>query len=282
MQTMPRFKDSAVCIRHLDFSETSQVVVLLTREHGKVRGLAKGSRRLAPSSIQRFSGGIELLTLGQVVATTKRTAELATVTEWDLADDHHHLRGDLNAQRVALYAADITHALLADLDPHPGTYDALLTLLRAIAQPDKVQAALLRFQWALLNDVGYRPVLDHDVHDERVELIASDTLTFDPHAGGFTTDTGDPAWRVRKKTLETLQGVARGSDAFAEPGASATDRPEVTRQNRANSKNDRSLTLPALNEGDARRANRLLCSYARAILDRQLPTMDVVLSDPVR
>ena len=36
---MPRFKDQAICIRHFEWSETSQVVALLTQEHGKVRGL---------------------------------------------------------------------------------------------------------------------------------------------------------------------------------------------------------------------------------------------------
>ncbi|MEO1235807.1 MAG: recombination protein O N-terminal domain-containing protein, partial [Planctomycetota bacterium] len=74
---MPRFKDQAICIRDVDWSETSQVVVLLTETRGKVRGWAKGSRRQSPSSIQRFSGGIELLTAGQVVATTRPSTELA-------------------------------------------------------------------------------------------------------------------------------------------------------------------------------------------------------------
>ena len=56
---MSRFKDQAVCIRMIDWSETSQIVALLTREHGVLRGLAKGSKRMSPSAISRFSGGIE-------------------------------------------------------------------------------------------------------------------------------------------------------------------------------------------------------------------------------
>ncbi len=243
---MPRFKDNAVCLRHVEFSETSQVVVLLTERHGKVRGLAKGARRLSPSSMQRFSGGVELLTLGQVVATTKRTAELATITEWDLQDDLHHFRDDLGAQRLGLYAADVTHAMLADLDPHPAVFAALVGFLSGLADLAQPQAGLLGFQWALLDDAGYRPVLDRDVHTDAA-LPKAEAYTFDAQAGGFTADNGQPAWRVRHATLQALRQ--------AEPNGKTLD----------------------VAEADARRANRLLCSYLRELLGRELPTMGVVL-----
>ena len=50
--TVPRLTDNAICIRDLDWSESSQVVVLLTEAHGKVRGLAKGSRRNSPLTLR--------------------------------------------------------------------------------------------------------------------------------------------------------------------------------------------------------------------------------------
>lgn len=244
---MPRFKDLAVCLRLVEFSESSQVVVLLTAEHGKVRGLAKGSRRLAPSSIQRFSGGLELMQRGQVVASTRPSSELAAITEWDLRDDAHHLRSDLHAQRLALYAADLTHALLADLDPHPATFAATLDLLEALKQRQTPaqDAALLRFQWTLLDDVGYRPVLDRDaLHD--TPLPDADAYTFDAQAGGFTVDGGRSAWRVRHATLDTLRHAAAG-------------------------------TQPATDTHATHRANRLLAAYARELIGRELPTMRFAL-----
>ncbi len=268
---MPRFKDIAVCIRHLDFSESSQVVVLLTEQHGKVRGLAKGSRRLAPSSMQRFSGGIEMLTVGQIVATTRRTSELAMLTEWDLQVDLHHLRKSLRAQRLGLYAADVTHAMLEDLDPHPVTFAALRHFLENLREESTMEAALLEFQWALLVDAGYRPVLDRDVVRDSA-LGKAEAYTFDPHAGGFTVDAGQGAWRVRHATLEALRKVQAGQGV---PVASESEASVLGAIGKTNG--DRALTLPALNEHDAGRANRLLCSYVRTILDRALPTMGVVL-----
>ncbi len=253
---MPRFKDQAICLRDLDWSETSQLVVLLTRDHGKVRGLAKGSRRQSPSAIARFSGGINLLNRGEAVVTTRRNTQLAAVTEWDLQDDHYALRLGLRAQRLAMYAADLCNALLADEDAHPGTFEALRVFLAALCAPagGSAERALLAFQWAVLTDCGFRPELDRDVEaDGPLDALGkAPAYTFDPKLGGFTTrdGVGDSPWRVRRGTLGVLRRVA------AVGGAGAADRGD---------------------EAGVGRANRLLCAYARVILDQELPTMPAVL-----
>lgn len=253
---MPRFKDQAICIRDLDWSETSQLVVLLTRDHGKVRGLAKGSRRQSPSAIAKFSGGINLLNRGEAVVTTRRNTQLAAVTEWDLQDDHYALRLDLRAQRLAMYAADLCNALLADEDAHPVTFEAMRRFLLSLGRPEIPSAdrALLGFQWAVLSDCGFRPELDRDVEaDGPLDALGkAPAYTFDPKLGGFTTrdGVGDSPWRVRRGTLSVLRKIA---------GQGGADGP------------------PSGDEAGVGRANRLLCAYARTILDQELPTMHAVL-----
>jgi DNA repair protein RecO (recombination protein O) len=247
---MLRLRDQAICIRHLDWSETSQVVVLLTQTHGKVRGVAKGSRRLTPSSVQKFSGGIELLTRGEIVVTSRPTSELATLIEWDLQDDHYHLRTSLPAQQLAMYAADLCNALLADHDPHPRAFEALTTLLDALrsgSDDSRAQPALLRFQWDILDDAGYRPELWCDVTNGQDLGEPSAAVCFDPQGGGLTTSVrmGAQDWRVRPATVTALRAAAERR---------------------------------TIDAGDAAlRANRLLCAYARAILDRELPTMRFIM-----
>lgn len=252
-----RFRDLAVCIRHLDWSETSQIVGLITREHGKVSGLAKGSKRTSKSSVARFSGGIDLLTVGEVVGILKPNVELATLVEWDLQQPNRHLHYDLVAQRLGLYAADLCNAILAEHDAHPRVYEALVEYLAALAERGGAarQAALLRFQWRLLEDLGYRPELDADAVSGETLAPDESTYTFDARAGGVTrqptgltgTGMGAGPWRVRRETVFALRAVASGQLN------GSTDLKSIER------------------------ANRLLCVYARAILDRHLPTMDFVL-----
>ncbi|MHC4433863.1 MAG: DNA repair protein RecO, partial [Planctomycetota bacterium] len=38
-------KDMAICIRAVDYSETSQIVTLFARDTGKIGAIAKGSKR---------------------------------------------------------------------------------------------------------------------------------------------------------------------------------------------------------------------------------------------
>lgn len=248
---MPRLTDDAIVIRDLDYSESSQIVVLLTAEHGKLRGIAKGSRRQSPSSIARFSGGLNLLNRGEAVVTTRPHQDLAAITEWDLQDDHFGLRRSLPAQNTVMFAADLLNALLPDADPHPAAYEMLSTLIAAVTAEGvderAMAAALLDFQWGLLTDCGYRPELDRDVRSDEV-LAKARAYSFDPQAGGLTTQQRGGDWRVRPATVALLRLLAQGD--------------------------------PAGGEYDAlQRANRLLCVYVRSLLDKELPTMRLVLRE---
>lgn len=247
---MPRFTDNAICIRDIDWSESSQVVVMLTESHGKVRGIAKGSRRNSPSAIARFSGGINLLSQGQAVLTTKPATQLAAMTEWDLQNDHYHLRIDLQAQWYAMYAADLANELLADEDPHPGAFAAMQTLLRELSETDQAPQALLRFQWSLLLDVGYQPELGRDVETGNA-LPKTRAYSFDPRLGGLTARNGmnDERWRVRANTVELLRAISAEK------------------------------SIEHYQKESIKRANRLLCTYFRTVIDKPLPTMDLILKE---
>ncbi len=280
---MPRRKDQAICLRHIDWSETSQIVAMLTRGHGKFRGVAKGSKRLSPGNIARFSGGIELFGGGEVVAMIRLSGELANIYEWDLQRPRYHLRTSLAAQRLAFYGIDLADAMLADLDPHPVTFDALEAFLEALTDPAGGPEALLRFQWMLICDTGYRPRLDSDVYTG--EALDEQPLWFDALAGGLTrlehppprgeqdrppsptpqTPQGGPSgpastsrWRIRPATAALLHQLAAETDRLTD-----SQPPSTTPACR---------TPLAATPDTITRANRLLGAYIRSLLGRELPT----------
>jgi len=249
---MPTLKDQAVVLRLVDWSETSQIAVLLTCEHGKLSAVAKGAKRQTPSIASRFSGGLELLCRGEAVYITKAGRDLANLIEWDLRDGHWAIRRNLRAFDLAMYTVDLTHHMLHDDDPHPATFAALVNVLAALDEQEPGPAlrsdpawggALLGFQWALIDDCGYRPMLDEP---DRAE---SSTLLFSASAGGLVSHAEDQ-WKVRQSTIELLRGLSMDEPVDDAP-AEVVDR-----------------------------ANRLLCAYCRAILDKQLPTMAAILTPP--
>ena len=248
---MPAAIDDAICIRHWDWSETSQTVSLLTRAHGVLRGIAKGSKR----ENAKFSGGIELLTRGQVLFIAKPTSELATLTEWDLTEIFPGLRLALRRFYAAMFVADLLQHSIHDHDPHPIAYDATLACLRTLGSVDPgvssagIDEALARYQWALLTDTGYRPQLTHDVRTS-VELSPRERYLFAPHLGGLLDAAPDhtvPTWAVRSETIQCLRMLM------------STDQPEQS---------------PETWE----RAARLLAAYFREVLGQPLASLHQVFA----
>jgi DNA repair protein RecO (recombination protein O) len=239
---VPTLLDEAICIRHWDFSETSQTVSLFGRSGGMLRGLAKGAKRAGG----RFSGGIDLLTRGQVVAIVKPGRELATLTDWTLLGAWRRTRSDLAANRAAFYMIDLVQRLLAAGDPHPALYDALVGLLDAVESGADPEAATLVFQVRILGETGLSP------RWAPPEGSAA-TLLFSPSAGGVVTAAAD-AWKTRRTTLELLEEIAAESVAGG-------------------------LRAAAAGEASVReRASRLAAAFLRHTLGSEPATMRILFS----
>lgn len=249
---MPTITDQAIVIRRWDFSETSQTVSLFTRDHGIVRGLAKGAKREKGD----FSGGMDLLTRGEVVAIIKPGRDLATLTAWHLQEIYRALRTNLQANRIGLYMADLIHHMLIDHDPHPRMFEALASALDAMAEPADREAALLTMQWTLLVEAGYTPHLDRDAQTGEAIPATAKTLAFSAAAGGVMSiarhaQTDQPHWKVRRETVDVLQSISRGE------------------------------SISSIGAETVRRANRLLAAYARELIGSEPPTMRWLFPDLV-
>jgi DNA repair protein RecO len=239
---VPPVLDEAVCLREWPWSETSQTVVIFCRGIGLVRGLAKGSKR--PKG--PYSGGIEPLTRGRTGVIVRAGTELALVTEWELLESFPSVRRSLEAHYAGLYMAELAQQSVHDHDPHPALYEALVSGLRALGDDAARAEALLRFQWAVVAETGYRPSLEAGGEEDGAYV-------FDPSEGGLVRsvehapgESGAPSgWRVRPETVRILRDLERG----------------------------RSGPWP---EEGVQRAGRLLAAYLRHVLGRELKTLPLV------
>jgi len=162
-------KDRAICIRVTDYSETSQVVTLFARLCGKIRAIAKGSKR--PKSA--FDGPIEVLSFGDVVLAGTHKEGLATLTEYQPYAAQGELRRNLFALNAALFAAELLNSLTDDHDPHPVLFDHFAEFLQDIEagqigrERRDLLIRLILLQLVQLLEVGLRPVLEACVNCKR-------------------------------------------------------------------------------------------------------------------
>lgn len=149
-------KAQALVVRATDWSETSKIVTLWTREFGKVRALAKGGRRLKSA----FETALDLLTECTIVFLRKSSGSLDLLTEAQVVRRFPHLRTDLPALYAGYYIAELLSDLTEDYDPHPLLYDEALAALSELGA-SQTAVRLARFELVLLRELGYSPALQH-------------------------------------------------------------------------------------------------------------------------
>src|SRR6516164_2174926 len=124
-------KALALVLRTTDWSETSRICTLWTREVGKVRALAKGGRRLKSA----FESALDLLTVCSIVLLRKTSGGLDLLTEAQVVERFGRLTTDLAALYAAYYIGELLADWTEESDPHPTLFEEALATLRMLGQP---------------------------------------------------------------------------------------------------------------------------------------------------
>ena len=201
----------AVLLRSFDYSETSRVLKLYTRDEGLVSVMAKGVRR----SGARGQGGLDTFSRGELTAYIRPTRDLQTFKEFAVDEAGASLGKDVLRFAGASLVSEIV-LLHAAPDPSPQVFACLTGALRRIeAEPRAgIVGAVLAEAWTLVNTLGYEPQIDHCVACGKV-LGASEVSRFDFSAGGArcsdcASDHSGPLLGpgAREQLGELLQGTA--------------------------------------------------------------------------
>jgi DNA repair protein RecO (recombination protein O) len=151
-------KSAAVVIGSFALGESDRVVTFFSREHGKVRGVARAARR--PRS--RFTGALELFTVGELVFFDTGKSDLLRIDHFDVVRPLARLREDLDRLGHASWIIECVGRLTADRDPHVALYALLTRSLRAMESAPAGRVAIC-FVARCLDVLGYRPRLDRCV-----------------------------------------------------------------------------------------------------------------------
>lgn len=212
----------AIVVRGTDWSETSRITTLFTREFGKVRALAKGGRRLKSN----FDIAFDLLTVCQIVFLRKSHGGLDLLTEARLEEQFPVLRHNLPALYAGYYVAELLADGTQDYDPHPDLFDAALATLRGLggAEPlAKPQAAVSAFELVWLQELGYSPRLDACSGCGVERLNPNAAALFSPSAGGVLCPRCGPTvpdrYGASGPALVALRALGEGSGAPDLPAA---------------------------------------------------------------
>jgi len=146
---MPLYTSDALILRTYTLGESDRLVVFLTRDRGKKRGVAKNARQ----SRRRFGGGLEPMTVGRVGYVERERRELVRLEYVE------PVRSPLSAHTIEAlgyvsYFAELVDEWAQDNDPNEPLFRLGASVIDALAHGGPVEPLARYFEYWLLRLQG--------------------------------------------------------------------------------------------------------------------------------
>jgi DNA repair protein RecO (recombination protein O) len=155
---MPARVSEAIILRTYPLKEADLIVSFLTRDQGKLRGVAKRARR--PKNA--FGSGLERLSQVKMSYFQRETRELVNLDSCDLVRSQFGLLSDYAAGVALDYFAEISEQLLPAAEPNERFFRLLVAVLEHMrsVEPGSVWRAATYFALWAVRLSGLLPQLD--------------------------------------------------------------------------------------------------------------------------
>src|SRR4249919_2582125 len=146
---MPLYTTDALILRTYKLGESDRIVVFLTRDRGKKRGVAKNARQ----SRRRFGGALEPLTCGRVGYFERERRDLVRL---DYVEQRRSplSAADGEALGYAEYFAELIDEWAQEGDPSETLYRLGVSMVEAMARGVPIEPLARYFEYWLLRLQG--------------------------------------------------------------------------------------------------------------------------------
>jgi DNA repair protein RecO (recombination protein O) len=198
----------AIVLRGRLHGESDKIVTFLTKDYGKVTGIAKGAKR----SQRRFVNVLEPFTHVQLRFRPSRpnhSDELAFIFGCDLLQSFRGPSRDLQRFALASYCCELIDAMVTGQEAGQETYSLLLDCLHGLERTEPISPAFLpTFELLLLTQTGYAPHLSDCQQCGRSITDLTEPWIFAPGLGGLLCarcrEHGGAALTLSRETLHLL------------------------------------------------------------------------------
>jgi DNA repair protein RecO (recombination protein O) len=210
---MSLYRDRGVVLRTYKLGEADRIVTFLSRDHGKVRAVAKGVRKTK----SRFGGRLEPASHVELLLYQGR--ELDIVTQVDTLDHFGPLRDDYDRLARAVSMLEAADQLAMERQSNPRLYTMLVGALRTLAERD-APLVVPAFFLKLLDLEGYRPQVEGCVVCGTEEGLVAWAV----EEGGLRCGAHRLGSALSPEAVEVLQRVLGGrlGEALNEPVSPVT------------------------------------------------------------
>ncbi|MBM4125331.1 MAG: DNA repair protein RecO [Nitrospira sp.] len=252
---MPLLKTPAITLKSRKWGEADRIVTFYTLRFGKLRGVARGARRMK----SRFGSALEPFVSCDLNLFEKPNDTLHRVSQADITETFPALREDLALMAGAARMSNLVAAITVDGDPAPKIFETLLRGFRSLNEGYDPGMTTLLFQIKLLGLTGFRPQTDHcAVCGQGMGVQGGGLGRFSAQAGGLVCDG------CTRRRSERYLFLAPGSLAFLQQALRMT--PEVLNRLKANGQVRSELEMA-------------IEAYVTVVAGKRLPPVDFLAAE---
>jgi len=145
---MHSFKTEGIILKRTNYGEADRILTIYTKNHGKIRALAKGVRKLQ----SRKAGSLELF--NHAILFLIKGKNLDLVTEAQSLNLFKSWRKNLIKVGIAYYLCELVDKLTPDNQPHEAVFELLKETLKKIGQKEN-KILVREFEENLLHELGF-------------------------------------------------------------------------------------------------------------------------------
>jgi DNA repair protein RecO (recombination protein O) len=169
---MPLYTTDALILRTYKLGESDRIVVFLTRDRGKKRGVAKNARQ----SRRRFGGALEPMTYGRVGYLERERRELVRL---DYVEPQRSPLSAMDGEALGYvsYFAELIDEWAQEADPNETLFRLGASMVDAIAEGVPIEPLARYFEYWLLRLQGVYEADTHLSDEARSFLRAARALS---------------------------------------------------------------------------------------------------------
>lgn len=144
-------KLTAIVLKRSNFSEADKLVTVFSKERGKVKIIAKGTRRIK----SRRAPHLELFNLVDLVLHKGKVFDL--ITEAKSSQQFSLSKENLEKTAYLFYLSEVLDQIMPEEQPHPEVFENLIKTLNEIQLSKEPQRHVKEFVVQLIWNLGYLP-----------------------------------------------------------------------------------------------------------------------------
>ena len=151
---MGLIETEGLVLKSYGLAEADKIVVFLTQEHGLVRGVAKGAKRLK----SKFGGSLEPFSIVRLTYFQKEDRELVSIQQSEIIKSFFEIAVQPHTFQKFAYLVELLNDFAPPSDPNERLYRmAKVCLETSDEHPEKLAQMILYFELWLLKLGGYLP-----------------------------------------------------------------------------------------------------------------------------